>query len=146
MDEIQKVDPRARRRARLLVLFGTLAGLVVIWLVEYFGPALEDWLTREPEHTPSRVRLAFTALALTVGLPTLALASHFWRLGQRIIRTEQFPTPGTLTMRETRMLREALTRRRGLLLQLVAVFLVAVAGGFAIVLWQLVALLDSSAP
>lgn len=146
MHEIQKADPRARRWAVLLVACGTLAGLVVIWLAESYGPALEAWVTRDPEQIRSRLRLAFVVMALAVALPVLGLAGYFWRLGERINRAERFPAPGTLVMRDTVVLRGAPARRRGRLMQLVAVFLVAAACGFMVILWQLVSLVDSRAP
>jgi len=143
MHEIQKAVPGARRWAGLLVFCGILVALIVIWLVKPFGSALEAWVTRDPEEIGSRLRLAFAAVALAVAAPVLGLAGYFWRVGARIIGAEQFPAPGTLVMRDTLVLRGAPARRRGRLMQLVAVFLVAAAFGLTVVLWQLVSLLDS---
>lgn len=107
MHEIQKADPRARRWAVLFVSCGILAGLVVIWLAEWGGPALEAWLNRDPEHVGSRLGLAVALLALAVALPVLGVAGYFWRLGDKIRRTDRFPAPGTLVMRDTMVLRGA---------------------------------------
>lgn len=146
MHEIEPADPRARRRAALLLLSGVLAGLVIVWLARSYGPTLEAWINRDPEQTRSRLKLALTVLAIAIDLPVLGLAAYFWRLGVRMIRTERFPAPRTLVMRDTPVLRGAPARRRGRLMQIVAVLLASAVLGLTIVLRQLASLLDSQGP
>lgn len=143
MHETQEADPRTRRWAVLLVICGTFAGLAVTWLAESCGPALKAWIERDPEQMGSRLRLAFAGLALAVALPVLGLAGYFWRLGVAIVRAERFPAPGTRVMRDTVVLRGAPARRRGRLMQLVAVLLAAALVAFAVVFFRLVSVMDS---
>jgi hypothetical protein len=141
MREIQRADPGAQRRASLLVCCGILTGLVVIWLAESYGPAINAWITRNPEQIYSRLALVFAIVALAVAVPIMAFAGYLWRLGKRIIRSQRFPPPGTFVARDTIVLRDAAARRRGRLLQILAVFMVAAVLGFVAILWRLLSLL-----
>ena len=142
MHEIQRADPQARRRARMMVASGTLFGLIFIPLAEVYRPALAEWVSRDPE---SRLRFACTALAVAFAVPTLGFAAYFWRLGDRIVRAERCPAPGTAVVRDTVILRGYRARRRGRLAQVVAALLVLVAASFSIFVWRLLSLLESNA-
>ncbi|MCI0625937.1 MAG: hypothetical protein L0387_30565 [Acidobacteria bacterium] len=146
MPEIQRADPRVRRKAVLLVACGMVAGLVIIPLTEFYRPALVDWITRDPEQIDSRLRLAVAVLAVAFAGPLLGFAAYLWRLGNHIVRAERFPAAGAVVMRDTVVLQGTPARRRGRLMQLVAVLLVSAVTAFTVVLWQLVSLLGSRSP
>ncbi len=124
---------------------GILFGLVVIPLAQSYGPALVDWITRDPEHLDSRLRLGIAVLAVAFVAPLLGFAAYLWRLGDRIVRAERFPAPGQAVTRDTVVLRGIRARRRGRVMQLLAAALVLAASGVAIVLWRLVRLLSARA-
>lgn len=145
MMEIQPADSRARRWAALFISSGVIAGVLTLWVVEVYGPALEAWLLSDAAQIRSRFRLAFAVMTLGVALPVLGLAGYFWHLGGRIIRAQQFPLPGILLIRDTVVVRGVRAHRRGRGLQLVALMLAAATFGFAILLWQLLSLLDPRA-
>lgn len=142
MEEIQKADPRARRRARVLVAAGTVFGLIFFPLAGSYVPALARWVSRDPE---SRLRLARGALAIAFAVPTVGFAAYFWRLGDSIVRAERFPAPGTAVVRDTVVLRGDRARRRGRSAQVVAGLLALLSAGFLLFLWRLLALLDRNA-
>jgi hypothetical protein len=141
VDDVQKADPRTRRLAVLLVAGGTLAGLAAIWFVDAWRPALDAWLTREPARTGERLRLVVWGLIGANALPVLGLAVYLWRLGARIARAERFPPPGMAVVRDTVVLLGTRARRRGRLVQGVAVLVVAAGFGLAAALWRLVSVL-----
>ena len=141
MNEIQRADPLARRKAALVVACGLLVGLVVISLAEFYRPALVDWFTRDPEQIDSRLRLVFAVLAVALVVPLLGFGACFWRLGDRIVRAERFPPPGLAVTTDTVVLRGRFARRRGRLIQLLAAIFVLAAPPFAIILWWLMSLL-----
>ena len=137
MNEIQRADPLARRKAALVVACGLLVGL----LAEFYRPALLDWIIRDPEQIDSRLRLVFAVLAVAFVVPLLGFGACFWRLGDRIVRAERFPPPGLAVTTDTVVLRGNFARRRGRLAQLVAGIFVLAAPAVAIILWRLISLL-----
>ncbi len=141
--EIQRGDPRVRRQAVLIVVCGTLAGMTLLWLAESYRPSLEAWVRSDPDRMPSRLRLLTLLLASAVTLPVLGIAAYFWRLGRRTVRAQRFPPPGVSVMRDALVQTGNLARRRGRLMQLGGMLLLAAAFGFAIVLWRFVSLLDA---
>jgi hypothetical protein len=145
MEEIQRADPRARRRAWLAVACGAAAGLVLIALAERYRPSLEDWITRDSDQFRARLTLGFAALAAAISGSLLGFAVYLWRLGGRVVRAERFPPPGLALVRDTIVMRGSLARRRGRLIQLMAAALALVACGISAILWRLVSLLSAHA-
>ena len=141
MEEIQRADPRARRRALLIVACATVAGPTLIALAEQYRPVLEDWVTRDPDHVPARLKLGFATLAVAVSGPLLGCAAYVWRLGRSIVRAEKFPPPGRAVVRDTVVMRGSAARRRGRLIQLIAAALALVACAIPATLWRLASLL-----
>ncbi len=139
MEEVQRADPRARRRALLTVACATVAGLTLIALAERYRPVLEDWVTRDPDQF--RARLGFATLAVALSGPLLGGAAYYWRLGRRIVRAETFPPPGLAVVRDTVVMHGRAARRRGRLIQLIAAALALVACAIPAMLWRLASLL-----
>ena len=102
--EIQKADPRARRTAIVTLGLATLAGLVLMLVVESQLSAWLEWITEDPEQMDDRLVLCGWGLALGVVVPMLLLAAYLWRLGSRIVHSGVFPPPGIRVVRDTRVL------------------------------------------
>jgi hypothetical protein len=135
MNDIQRADPTARRQAVLVVVTGTVIGVLLILGFERLQVPLRDWILSEPERTAQRVTLVFLIMTAVLVGPLLALAVYFWRLGVRVVRGQQFPPPMYRVVRDTRILRGRAAVVRGRLLEGLAVCLVIVAGLLSFVLW-----------
>jgi hypothetical protein len=131
MREIQKRDRRAVRQIVIVLAASLVLALIAVAVVGHYRPALEDWIDEDPA-----ARLRTLALLGSLGmLPFAAAATYMFRLGYRILQAERFPPPGTAVVRDTVVLRGRAARRRGLLLQALAVFLLlATATGIALML------------
>ena len=141
--QIERADPRARRRAVALVTIGAAGGLLVFWGVQSRLPALQAWIAEDPAQAPLRLRLIASGLAAAVAVPTLLFAAYFWRLGDRVICSNRFPPPGMRVIRDTVVWHGDSARRRGRILQGLALILGFAVGGFVTILWRLVALFKS---
>ena len=142
MIEIQKADPRARRRAILTVVFAALIGSVSIFLLEQHGPALQDWIARDPAQLAKRLEIGLIVLTAAISLPLLAFAAYLWRFANRVIRTERMPPPGFAVVRDTPVLRGQFARHRGRMAQALAGFLALLACVLPIIFWWLLATLN----
>ncbi len=137
MSEIQKADPRARRRAIITLVLGTLIGCAVILLFQHYAPALQDWMLKDPEELATRIAYALLLFAALFSVPLLAFAVYLWRFGSQVVGAERFPPPGLPTVRDTPVLRGLPARRRGRLAQGLAGCLAFLAGASPTVLWWL---------
>ena len=129
--EIQKRDPRAFRHVLIVLAVSVAIAVAAVALIGRYRPAFEVWIDEDP-----LARLRTLALLASLGLlPFAAAGTYFFRLGARVVRAERFPPPGTTVVRDTAVLRGRAARRRGRLLQALAVILiVATAGGIAVLL------------
>jgi hypothetical protein len=139
--DIQRADPAARSWAIAFVVFGAAAGAALITGAEAIRPDVEAWITEEPARVASRARLVIAGLALAFGAPTLPMTIYLWRLGTRITTEHRFPPAGLRIIRDTVVLHGSAARRRGRLLQVLAVVLVMAMLGVLATLWRLAALL-----
>jgi hypothetical protein len=145
MEEIQKADSRTRRRALLTLAGVTVIGLVFIAVEEFCRPALEQWLIQDPNPFGLRLKLGLAILTVTIAGPALGFAIYFWRFGRRVVGAERFPPPGLPLVRDTVVMHGRAARRRGRIIQWIAVGLAVFACGVAIMLWRLVSLMGSRA-
>jgi len=144
--QVERADPRAQRRAVALVALGAAGGLLVFWVVQSRLPALKAWVAEDPVQVQPRLKLIASGLAAAIAVPALFFAAYFWRLGGRVIRSNQFPPPGMRVIRDTVVWHGEGARRRGRILQGMALILSFIAGGFVTIIWRLVAALFKSRP
>jgi hypothetical protein len=140
--QIQKADPQARRRAVTLILVTAVVGAGLILLLRHYEPMLESWIMQDPAAAPGRIRLVLLGLVALAAVPLLAFAVYLWRFGDRIIRAQRFPPPGLGLVRDTAVIEGDEARRRGRLVQVLALCLGVVACGLAVMLWRLAALFE----
>lgn len=135
--EIERADPRARRLAVALVVIGAAIGSAAFWLVDSRLPILRAWVIEDPGQAQNRVRLIAFGISAAVAIPTLVFAGYFWRLGGRVIRSNRFPPPGMRVVRDTVVWQGDGARRRGRMLQALALALTFIVGGIVALLWRL---------
>jgi hypothetical protein len=101
---IQRADPRARRRARWLVLAALplLAGAAVG--SELIARWLETLARERPAEAVAPIRLAIVGLSAATVLPLLGFAAWTWRLAGRVAAARRFPPPGVAVVYDVRVL------------------------------------------
>ena len=141
--QIERADPRTRRRAMTLLAIGAAFGVLLFVLVESRLPALQKWVIEDPNQAEGRLRVVASGLAAVVAVPTLLFAAYFWRLGGRVIRSSRFPPPGMRVVRDTVVRDGASAKRVGRILQAMALMLTFTVGGLLTIVWRLVSLFRS---
>lgn len=138
MSEIRKADPVARRRAILVVIFGTAVGALLIAGFEELREPFHDWLRSDPAETPRRARLAIGLSAVLLAAPLIAFAVYLWLLGAKVLRAQQFPPPGFRVIRDTPVIDGHGAVTRGHAIQVFAVCLGLGAVVLCLFFWWLV--------
>lgn len=141
MSEIQYADPRARRRALLFLATGAAVGAVVLSAMTPIWGRLREWVAEDPAQAVIRLRLVATSTGALVAIPTLVLAARWWQLGERVVRSSRFPPPDMPVVRDTVIWHGQAARRRGRLLQGVALLLSIAVSGLLMIVWRVLSLL-----
>jgi hypothetical protein len=135
--EVRRADPVARRKAILLVILGALAGTLSIAGFEHYRAPLRDWLASNPGERTNRIKLLLILVAAGLSAPLVALAAYLWSLGSSVVRTRQFPPPGSRVIRDTPVVAGQAAMVRGRSLKALALFLGAASALLWLFLWRL---------
>jgi hypothetical protein len=141
--EVQRADPRLRRRALAALAVIAVGGAVALVLLQ--GVLADLRQLRGNDFARARDALAALFLYSIAGsaLLTTSVCVYLWRMANRIRDTLQFPPPGTRVIRDTIVLRGEQAARRGRLLQWLACLLVISVIGLLAAAWRLRALLGN---
>jgi hypothetical protein len=145
MNEIQRADPVARRRAVWVVVIGSLIGGVAIFAFERYRPGLEQWLVSDPDLLAPRLTTVTLFLAVIITAPLFVVAAYLWVRGTSVCRYQRFPLQGERLLRDTPVVRGQAAAVRGRVLQFFAVGLAVMATLLAWVLWGLATIVGNHA-
>ena len=120
VNEVQKADPEARRKAILVLIFAAALGGLLISGFDHFREPFREWLQSDPAETARRARLALSVSMFVLFVPTIAFAIYFWLLGKKVLLSQQFPPPGYRVTRDTHIVRGAAAVTRGHAIQILA--------------------------
>lgn len=135
MNDVQKADSEARRKALWVLIFAAALGGLLISGFEHFREPFQAWLVSDPAQTARRARLALSVSILILSVPTVAFAIHLWLLGRKVLLAQQFPPPGYRVIRDTPIVRGAAAVTRGHAIQIFAVCLGMGAGILCLFIW-----------
>jgi hypothetical protein len=139
MANIQRADPRIRRLALAIVVFGAAAGAALIAAFGHYRPELDAWMRRDP----SASSIALAVVAALVCLPLFGAAAYLLLYGSRIVSAEMYPPPGRSLFRDTRVLTGPAAIRRGRLLQAIGGVILGACFVLLPALWRLWQLLPA---
>ncbi len=137
MNEIQKADPKARRRALLTVAIGTFVGASFIFGFESYRSVLHEWILSEPGQSSDKIKLVLLTVAAVLSAPLLVFGAYIWVLGVSVARTQQYPPPAMTVFRDTRVVRGRPAVLRGNIMKVLAVCLIVAALVTPVVFWRL---------
>ena len=135
MTAIRRADPRAQRKALMLVLVSAVTGTLLLSAFEVYRDPILAWLRSQPsEHMTVMLLLVATMLSA----PLLALAAHLWVLGANVVRAEMYPPPGLRLIRDTTVITGSAALLRGRGLKGIAVCLGLLSGLLCLIFWRLI--------
>ena len=137
----QKPDPDARRYVALVAMTLALVGVLMLLSTQRFAEELRELAEEDPALAIDRAEMAIRLMTVTLGTVLAAFAIWLFRFSLRVQSAGCFPPPGTLIVRETRIMtgEQAQSRAR---LVLVLAGIVAVASiALPIYIWQITNLL-----
>jgi hypothetical protein len=136
MNEVQKADAEARRKAILVLIFAAALGGLLLSGFDHFGAMFREWLTSEPAETARRAKQVLSVSILVLSVPVITFAIYFWLLGKKVLLAQQFPPPGYRVILDTPIVRGAAAVTRGHAIQILAVGIGAGAAVLALfVVW-----------
>lgn len=143
--EIQRADPRARRRVLAIVAVAVVAGVVGVMAMNEWGQRLRESAARDPQSAVDQAArlLRITSAVISVSLAALGLVVA--RLSLKVWRARRFPPPGSAVLVDTLVLTGRRARQRAIL----GFALAALLGGSGIILpyalWRVLHLLGPGA-
>jgi hypothetical protein len=141
MREIQKADPKARRRAVILFSVAAIIGLGCILLLERYRGDLENYFVRHSDYLLAHPELPAFGLFILM-LPIYFFALYLWRFGSSVVREQRFPPAGLAVTRDTPVLSGSAGVRRGRVIQALALLLCGCGLALPLVLWYAFSMLS----
>lgn len=138
MNEVQKADPEARRKAILVFIFAAALGGLLISGFDHIREPFREWLQSDPAETARRARLAISVSIFVFSAPLIAFSIYFWRFGAKVLRAQQFPPPAFRVIRDTPVVRGPAAVTRGHAIQVIAVCLGVGASVLCLFIWRFV--------
>ncbi|MCX4187290.1 hypothetical protein [Methylophaga sp. OBS4] len=136
MNQIQKADPKARRKAIMTLLGGVLIGTALFFVLEYFIGNINLWLQSHAEFLLSHTYVVFLVMSVLV-LPVLLMAAYLIRFANKIIKTRCFPPPNTPVTRDVVILQGKMAVRRGRLIQILSWIILLAACAVPVTVWYI---------
>ena len=146
MADVQKADPGARRQAVWLLVAGTVVGALLIVAFARYQTPLVKWIRVDPREAAHRLTLTLVAGVVVLSAPAVLFAAYLWRLGGRVLRTQQFPPPGYRAIRDIPIVTGRAAMLRGQLFRILAACLGVASLFLWLTLWRLARLLAVGPP
>ena len=135
--DTQAPDPKARRRAVVLVFCIAVIGIVAILAVSLFLESTRELSREDSEAALLRLSTAAKAMAIAIGAGMAAFAYWLFRLSMLTHSAERYPPPSLRVIRETKVVTGSRARRLAIAGFVLAVLLAAAGIGAAMSLWGL---------
>lgn len=116
MPAIQPADKQARKRTLLQLVAGAVLGVALFFMLEYFSGGVHSWLEQHVVFLVEHHYLVFVATLVLVS-PLLWVTIFLIRFAGRIVKSERFPPPDTVVIRDVRIIEGKSAVTRGRLIQ-----------------------------
>jgi len=128
--EIQRADPKERRKFAYILAVAAIAGVLVIVIYRH----LLSWAVEDPQVAIERLSIVIaTFYILTV--PIVLVSRSMWAMGRAVITANRFPAPGMKVIRDAVVITGVKAVVRGRLLQGFAFGFSVIFLALPIVLW-----------
>ena len=136
MVQIQKADPKTRRKAILSLVGGAMVGVGLFFLLEYSVGNVNRWIDSNAVFLVEHHYLSFLIMLLLVS-PVLWLSIYLIRFAGKIVKAERFPPPDTPVIRNVRVLEGKHAVLRGRLIQVLCWIILLAAAAIPALVWYI---------
>jgi len=131
---IQKADPKERRKAIVSVIIGAIAGTSLFFLLELALGNVSLWIQKNALFLVVHHYVGFLAMLVLVS-PILWITIYLILFTKKIIISQRFPPPNMPVIRDVRVLEGKSAVRRGRLLQVLCWFILIPAAMIPFLVW-----------
>ncbi len=117
---MSKIEQSASKTVIILsVIFFILLALLLIGF-RYYQPEIIKWMLQKPQDLLFRMRIVFMPLITFICLPLFWFSVYFYKMGNRVIKTETFPISNKFANNPQMIVYGQEAIKRGKLLKMVA--------------------------
>jgi hypothetical protein len=138
--DIRRANPAFRRLMVIAFVAATTVGALLVTALDRYQPALVHWIQSDPAMSAQRGRLVVLVLAGCLTAPLFGTALYLWLLGEKMVRTQEYPPPGFRVIRDTAVIRGEGAIARGRLFKVLALGCGLAAIAIGLLLWRLASL------
>lgn len=135
-----EADPRARRRAAIVLVAAALFGSLLIYLIGALEGPIALWLEENISLLIAQPWLVFLAAAIVVA-PVFWGGLYLYKYGRAVVIHQQLPAPGYGVVRRMRVQRGSSAVTSGRLIKAAALFIMLSAGLIPVFLTSIFVLL-----
>lgn len=136
MTQIQKADPKERRKAILSVIIGAIAGTSLFFLLDFTLGNISLWIQKNAVFLVEHHYVGFLAMLALVS-PILWITIYLILFTKKIIKTQRFPPPNMPVIRDVTVLEGKSAVRRGRLLQFLCWLILMPAAAIPFIVWYI---------
>lgn len=136
MANIQKADPRARRKAIKVIIIGILVGAALFLLLDFFVGNINQWIEQNAEFLIKHHYVAFLVMLVPVA-PVIMLSAYLIRYAGKIVKAQRFPPPDTPVIRDVRVIEGRAAVIRGRVAQVLCWIILLAASAIPLLIWTI---------
>ena len=142
MSEIQRADPKARRRNTIISIVLLVVFVPLLFWFKPYVKSLEPWIS-EPGETVERVKFSITLL-ISIGAVLLILITTItFKFANAVLESNRYPPPSIKVIRDTRIRRDEAARKMGRLIQAYGVVVIIFLVVLILAGWKLIQNVES---
>ena len=144
MSEVQRADPRTRRKTIIYVLVMLALFVPTLYWSCSQTESFEAWIAA-PGKTIERAKLILSILIVVGAILLLVIAVLAFRFASAILRSDRYPPPNVNLIKDTVIRRGVSARKTGYLMQALGIALLVFLIAMILVGWTLIREIDQMA-
>lgn len=138
MNEIQKADPKARKKAIWIVLVASILGTLILLPFSFSSSntMFQTWMESKLLYAV-RYPLLAAGISGVLITPILCAALYLFQYSRKCVASEKIPPPGYSVIKDTPVLRGSSAITRGRLVQILSMILCFASISIPLMIWYI---------